>query len=130
MGGHFSPLRLIPVMSVGLQRSGTMRGTCLRAVLPGTLSVKVRRKKRFPQYELSLLKEKHAAACGRTVDSPQFRLETKELITHPTNAVCSSGWRRGREARRFSLWGDLESTEIPRLDDSHGREERPSLLPM
>lgn len=106
MGGHFSQLRLIPVMSVGLQRRGTVRGTCLRAVLPGTLLVKVRRKKRFPQYELSVLKKQAAAflkACGPTVDSPQFRLETKELITHPTNAVCSSGWRRGREARRFSL---------------------------
>lgn len=84
-----------------------MQSTCLRAVLPGTLSAKARRKKRFPQDELSVLKEKLAAAfleaCGPTVDSPQFGLEMKELITHPTSALCSSGWRRGREACRFSL---------------------------
>lgn len=39
-----------------------MRGTCLGAVPPGTLSVKARRKKRFPQDELSVLKKQHAAA--------------------------------------------------------------------
>lgn len=62
-GGHFSQLRLIPVMSVGLQRRGTVWGNCLGAVPPGTLSsVKARRKKRFPQDELSVLKKKHAAA--------------------------------------------------------------------
>lgn len=48
-GGHFSQWRLIPVMSVGLQRKGTVWGTCLRAVLTGVLSGKARRK-HLPQY--------------------------------------------------------------------------------